>query len=78
MSSDSPFLTFAATATKFRSAGFTEPSLRWLRFNGDENGFNDCVVSVGRKLLIDEPKFVAWVRSKSVGIRRFTKPKASP
>jgi hypothetical protein len=35
----------------------TESSLRWLRFNGDANGFNRCVLAVGRKLLIDADAF---------------------
>lgn len=39
----------------------TESSLRWLRFNGDVNGFNRCVLAVGRKLLIDAEAFERWL-----------------
>ena len=36
---------------------FTEASLRWLRYNQDENGFASAFVTVGRKVLIDEERF---------------------
>ena len=64
MASDPQFLTVSTTADKYEDAGFTEGSLRWLLFNREENGFNRCVVRVGRKLLIDEVEFVAWLRDK--------------
>jgi len=39
----------------------TESALRWLRFNGDVNGFNRCVLAVGRTLLIDVDAFERWL-----------------
>lgn len=57
--------TFKNTALKFADANMTENSLRWLRFNGDENGFNDCVVKIGRKVLIDLDRFEQWMDQQS-------------
>lgn len=34
--------------------------LRHLIFNEATNGFSECVVRVGRRVLIDEEKFFAW------------------
>lgn len=41
----------------------TEPALRWWIFNAQTNGFEKCIVRVGRKILIDIPKFEEWVAS---------------
>ena len=41
----------------------SEGALRWLRFNGDVNGFNRCVLAVGRKLLIDAEAFERWLET---------------
>ena len=40
---------------------FTEASLRWLRFNGDSNGFNRCVRKIGRRVVIDIELFEIWL-----------------
>jgi len=65
MSSDTTqFLAVPAMAKKYAAAGFTESGLRWLLFNREHNGFDNCVVTIGRKVLIDEPAFVAWLRSR--------------
>lgn len=45
----------------------TESSLRWLRFNGDSNGFNRCVLAVGRKVLIDADAFERWIETHRDG-----------
>jgi hypothetical protein len=45
----------------------TESSVRWLRFNGDVNGFNGCVLTVGRKVLIDADAFERWLESHRDG-----------
>ena len=45
----------------------TESALRWLRFNGDTNGFNSCVLTVGRKLLIDAQALESWLDSHREG-----------
>ncbi len=43
--------TFRQTAEAYPA--FSEASLRWMRFNGDKNGFNDCVIELDGKLIID-------------------------
>ncbi len=35
-------------------------ALRWYRFQ-DKNGFNKCLISIGRKLYIDEQLFFDWL-----------------
>lgn len=57
------FLTFKQASARYPA--FTEPSFRWLRFNGEENGFNSCVVKVGRKVLLNIERFEPWLESKS-------------
>jgi hypothetical protein len=37
--------------------------LRHLIFNEKSNGFDYCVVRIGRRVLIDEDRFFAWVNS---------------
>lgn len=40
------------------------PSLGGLRnliFKGKENGFDSCIVRVGRRVLIDEARFFQWM-----------------
>lgn len=56
------FSTVEQLAAKFPA--FTVPSLRWLLFNRETNGLNSAVVQLGRKVLIDEQAFVAWLRSR--------------
>ena len=56
------FLTVQATANKYPA--FTEPALRWLLFGRQSNGFGRCVVRVGRRVLIDEVEFLAWLRDQ--------------
>ncbi len=48
-------------------AFFTPGSLRSLIFNYQKNGLNEAgaVIRVGRKVLIDESKFFAWIESQS-------------
>ncbi|RLT90750.1 MAG: DNA-binding protein [Ketobacter sp. GenoA1] len=46
---------------KYPDAGITENSIRWLIFNGAENGFSRCIVRMGRKVLIDLDKFESWM-----------------
>lgn len=54
------FLTPAQTAEKYPC--FTKAALRWHLFNRAQNGLDAATLRVGRKLLIDEAKFVAWLR----------------
>ncbi len=41
--------------------GFTLGGLRWLLFHRDTNGLSRAVVRVGRKILLDEEEFFAWL-----------------
>jgi hypothetical protein len=59
------YLTIRQTAQAYPA--MTESALRWLRFNGDVNGFNRCVLAVGRKLLIDADAFEQWLESHRDG-----------
>ena len=55
-----------ARYVSFRQAAgrypFTEAGFRWLRFN-DTDGFNTCVIKVGRRVLIDTERFESWLQS---------------
>ncbi|MBI1318321.1 MAG: hypothetical protein GC168_05125 [Candidatus Hydrogenedens sp.] len=41
--------------------------LRHLVFNAKENGFERCIRRVGRRVLIDEAAFFAWVDEQNAG-----------
>jgi hypothetical protein len=45
----------------------TSSSIRWYIFHGAQNGFNKCIRRLGRKILIDEQAFFAWVDSNGGG-----------
>ena len=38
--------------------------LRHLIFNKEEKGFCDCVVKVGKTVLIDESAFLEWMKKQ--------------
>tara|TARA_Y100001934_G_C12309483_1_gene754190 strand:- start:804 stop:1013 length:210 start_codon:yes stop_codon:yes gene_type:complete len=40
---------------------FPEGGMRFRIFNADQNGFDQCLVRVGSKVLIDEVAFFKWV-----------------
>jgi hypothetical protein len=42
---------------------FSEAALRWMRFCGRENGFDACVLKVGRRMLIDAEALERWIES---------------
>lgn len=42
----------------------SERQLRWLIFTG-KDGFDSCVVRVGKRVLIDEELFFEWVERQS-------------
>jgi len=44
---------------------FTEPGLRWLRFNQETNGFASAFVTVGRRVLIDEGEFFGAIERQN-------------
>ena len=48
---------------------FTTGGLRSLIFNEDSNGLkaSGAIVRIGRKVLIDEAKFFAWIESQNQG-----------
>ena len=60
------FSTIAQTSAKFPA--FTEGALRWLVFNAASNGFGKVIVRVGRRVLIDEERFVEWLRDQRKGV----------
>jgi len=43
----------------------SERSLRHYIFNEDTNGFSQCLVRVGRRVLIDEDLFFDWAREQN-------------
>jgi len=57
----SPALTIKQLVAKYPA--FTEGGIRWLIFNAKQNGFGRCIVRVGRRVILDEAAFLAWLRS---------------
>lgn len=45
------------TPPKYPDSGLTESSIRWLIFNAKENGFERCIVRIGRRVFIDLDRF---------------------
>lgn len=60
-----------ATVKQFteKQPAFTEGALRSLIFNEHKNGLakHKAIVRVGRKVLIDETKFLTWIESQNQG-----------
>ncbi len=52
-------MTFRQASERFPA--FSESSLRWLRFQGSTNGFDSCVIQLGRRVLIDATAFKRWL-----------------
>lgn len=50
-----------------RNPAFTVGGLRWQIFNSRNNGLDQAgaILRVGRKVLIDEDRFFAWVDRQS-------------
>lgn len=44
---------------------FPEGGLRHQIFNAKDNGFNNCIRRMGRKVLIDEAAFFEWLDSQN-------------
>lgn len=42
---------------------FTEKTVRWWVFNGKTNGFEACIIRIGKRIYIDKKKFASWVES---------------
>ena len=45
----------------YPDANFTESSIRYLIFHAKENGFDNCIIRIGRKLLIDLDAFEEYL-----------------
>ncbi len=43
---------------------FTEASLRWLIYQSDQNGLDEVLVRVGRRVLFDMEKFNEWLEHR--------------
>jgi len=39
----------------------SQAGLRWLIFNSGSNGFSRCIVRCGRRVLVNEGEFFAWI-----------------
>jgi hypothetical protein len=53
-----------------KQPAFTAGGLRSLIFNEQQNGLakSGAIVRIGRKVLIDETKFFAWVESQNKAV----------
>lgn len=45
---------------------FSESSIRWLIFNGKDNGFTQCVRRLGKKVLIDLDAFETYIDNQKL------------
>jgi|GEM_PF-957683 len=43
----------------------SQAGLRNLIFHSKTNGFESCLIRVGKRVLIDEERFIAWMRDPS-------------
>ncbi len=43
---------------------FTEASLRWLIYRAEENGIDEVLVRVGRRVLFDMDRFEEWLEKR--------------
>lgn len=59
------YLTVRQTAERYPA--FTQGSIRWIIFNKDHNQFASVIRKLGKKIVIDEAEFVAWVE-RGVGV----------
>lgn len=52
-----------------KNQAFTKGGLRSLIFNENENGLakSGAIIRIGRKVLINEAKFFAWVEAQNQG-----------
>ena len=52
-----------------RHPAFSESSLRWLIFNESSNGLHPAIKRVGRKVLVNELKFLRWIEDNECLVR---------
>ena len=57
------YLTVVQLAERYPA--FNVSSIRWALFNKETNGLKAAVRKVGRRVLIDEAAFIAWIESKA-------------
>lgn len=50
-----------------QNPAFTQGGIRFLIFNKQQNGFDKCMVRVGRKILINVSAFFLWLDEKNGG-----------
>lgn len=55
-----------------QNPAFNEGGIRFLIFNKKHNGFDQCIVRVGRKILINVTAFFRWLDEKNGGNKIFT------
>lgn len=62
---ESPYKTVRQLQQKHPA--FSAGGIRALIFKEDSNGLRSCgaVLRIGRKVLIDEPKFIAWIHAQN-------------
>jgi hypothetical protein len=72
---DVPSTLLTARALVARHPGLTYPALKWHLFNREQNGLADAVVRAGRRLLIDERKFLDWTSRQAT---KTSRPSAQP
>lgn len=44
---------------------FTEHQIRWWLRDREENGLDECVVKIGKRLYVHQPSFLRWFISKN-------------
>lgn len=63
MSDEAPTVFLTVRQFCERHAWARPGGIRHAIFHGDANGFSACVVRFGRKVLLDEAKVIAWLRT---------------
>jgi hypothetical protein len=67
MAEQKSFLTLKQTSERY--AAFPIGSLRWIIANKEQNGFTSVMCKVGKRIVIDEDAFVAWIRHGGCSIK---------
>lgn len=66
MTSERKLTTVNNLPSKYPDANFTPATIRWLIYNRNDNGFDACIVRMGRKVLIDIDRFESWLDEQAV------------
>jgi hypothetical protein len=43
---------------------FTQAAARWLIFNAKRNGFDRCLIHIGRRVFVDPTRVPEWLASR--------------